>query len=137
MASRMLRHRGLHRREAPAAVPAPLPKSTAHLADFRTGVPEYTEYLDPFPAAARARNPPRELVPCLREKLRDQVEPLARDTAAATGNVRASAELRQAVANTRLQRVTICLTIAAAAIAVVGVIVATISLVVALHAVRH
>ena len=36
---------------------------TKELADFRTGVPEYTEYLDPFPPPARARNPPRELVP--------------------------------------------------------------------------
>ncbi len=110
---------------------------TKDLADFRTGVPEYTEYLDPFPAAAQARNPPRELVPWLRELLRDLVERLARDTAATTSNVRASAELRQAVANTKLQRVMICLTIAAAAIAVIGVVVAIISLVVALHAVRH
>jgi hypothetical protein len=110
---------------------------TKDLADFRTGVPEYTEYLDPFPAAAQARDPPRELVPWLRELLRDQVERLARDTAATTSNVRASAELRQAVANTKLQRVMICLTIAAAAIAVIGVVVAIISLVVALHAVRH
>jgi hypothetical protein len=73
----------------------------------------------------------------LRELLRDQVERLARDTAATTSNVRASAELRQAVANTKLQRVMICLTIAATAIAVIGVVVAIISLVVALHALRH
>lgn len=110
---------------------------TKDLAAFRTGVPEYTEYLDPFPAAARARNPPRDLVPWLREVLRDRVERLARDTAATTENIRASAELRQAVANTKLQRVMICLTIIAAVIAVVGVVIAIISLVVALHAVRH
>ena len=108
---------------------------TKDLADFRTGVPEYTGYL--VPAAAQARNPPRELVPWLRELLRDQVERLARDTAATTSNVRASAELRQAVANTKLQRVMVCLTIAATAIAVIGVVVAIISLVVALHALRH
>lgn len=108
---------------------------TKDLADFRTGVPEYTGYL--IPAAAQARNPPRELVPWLRELLRDQVERLARDTAATTSNVRASAELRQAVANTKLQRVMICLTIAATAIAVIGVVVAIISLVVALNALRH
>ncbi|HEX9515305.1 MAG TPA: hypothetical protein VF940_03920 [Streptosporangiaceae bacterium] len=49
---------------------------------------------------------------------------------AVTGNIRASAELRQAVANTSLQRVTIFLTFLA-------VVIAFISLILALHAVRH
>ena len=62
------------------------------------------------------------------------MERLARDTAATAGNVRASAELRQAVANTKLQRVMICLTVLAVAIAVIGVVVAVISLYVASHA---
>jgi hypothetical protein len=110
---------------------------TKDLAEFRTGVPEYTEYLDSLPARVRAKNQPRELVPWLREVLQDQVERLARDTAATTGNVGASAELRQAVANTKLQRVMICLTVLAVAIAVIGVVVAVISLYVASHAAGH
>lgn len=103
---------------------------TKDLEDFRLAVPEYTEYRDPFPERARAMNPPRQLVPWLRERLRDQAQQLGRDTAAITGNIRASAELRQAISNTKLQRMTVGLTILA-------VVIAISSLVVALDAVWH
>ena len=110
---------------------------TKDLEDFRLAVPEYTEYLEPFPDRARAMNLPRQLVPWLRERLQGQAQQLGRDTAATIGNIRASAELRQAISSTKLQRWTVGLTIFAVVIAVIGVVVAIISLVVALHAVGH
>ena len=73
----------------------------------------------------------------MREGLREQAEQLGRDTAVATGNIRASAELRQAIANTTLQRVMVCLTIIAVVVAVIAVVVAVIGLVAAIHATRH
>jgi hypothetical protein len=65
-----------------------------------------------------------DLVTSLREEWGAQANRLRRDTAVTTGNIRASAELRQAIANTRLQRVMICLTILAVIIAVISIIVA-------------
>jgi hypothetical protein len=99
---------------------------TRHLSRFRLHVPEYSEYLDGYPGPLRSRQP-AELVPSMREQLQAQAETLGRDTAATTVNIRASAELRQSMANTRLQRVILCLT-------VLAITVAIISLVVALHA---
>jgi hypothetical protein len=113
-----------------STIVAELEAFTEDLEEFGSAVPEYTEYLDPFPERARASNPPRRLVPWLRERLREQAQQLGRDTAATTENIKASAELRQAVSNTKLQRVTVGLTILA-------VIIAIISLVVAMHAGQH
>jgi hypothetical protein len=78
--------------------------------NFATDLRAYPEYLDPFPESARAANPPREMTAWTREGLQERAERLERDTSAATGNIRASAELRQAIANTRLQRVVVPLT---------------------------
>jgi hypothetical protein len=103
---------------------------TRDLPYFRRNVPEYTEYLDGYPEPGRQRSQPDELVPSLCDGLRDQAERLGRDTAVTTGNISASAELRQAIANTRLQRVILCMTSLAIAVAVS-------SLIVALHAARH
>ena len=97
---------------------------TEDLTRFRRGVPEYTEYVEGYPEPVRSRSEPSELVPSLRERLRAQAETLARDTAAATANIRASAELRQAIANTRLQRVILFLSGLAIAVAVISLIVA-------------
>ena len=101
---------------------------TRHLSRFRRHVPEYSEYLDGYPEPLQSGQP-AELIPSMREQLQAQAETLGRDTAATTVNIRASAELRQSMANTRLQRVILCLT-------VLAITVAIISLVVALHANR-
>jgi hypothetical protein len=90
--------------------------------NFETDLRAYPEYRDPFPESARAANPPRELMAWIREGLQERAERLERDTSAATGNIRASAELRQAIANTRLQRVVVpiaLLTLIAAVITVI------------------
>jgi hypothetical protein len=75
--------------------------------NFDTSIRAYPEYLDPFPSSAQAANPARELMAWIREGLRENAERLKRDTAAATENIRASAELRQSIANTRMQRVVV------------------------------
>lgn len=96
---------------------------------FATDLRSYPEYLDPFPESARAANSPRELMAWIREGLQERAGRLERDTAAATGNIRASAELRQAVANTRLQRVVV-------PIALLTLIAAVITLIITLQASR-
>jgi hypothetical protein len=90
--------------------------------NFDTSLRAYPEYLDPFPQATRAANPARELMAWIREGLQENAERLERDTAAATEHIRASAELRQAIANTRLQRVVVIvalLTLVATAITLI------------------
>ncbi len=67
---------------------------------------------------------PEQFVPALCQRIRDQALRLASDTEKTIGNVRASAELRQAVANTRLQRMILLLSLAAIIIAVVSLVVA-------------
>jgi hypothetical protein len=91
--------------------------------NFATDLRAYPEYLDPFPESARAANPPREMMAWIREGLQERAEILVRDTSAATGNIRASAELRQAIANTRLQRVVVPLTFLTLVAAVITLIV--------------
>ena len=95
--------------------------------NFATDLRAYPEYLEPFPESARAANPPRELMVWIREGLQERAERLERDTSAATGNIRASAELRQAIANTRLQRVVV-------PIALLTLIAAVITLIITLRA---
>jgi hypothetical protein len=95
--------------------------------NFATDLQAYPEYLEPFPGAARAANPPREMMAWIREGLQERAERLERDTSAATGNIRASAEIRQAIANTRLQRVVV-------PIALLTLVAAVITLIVTLRA---
>jgi uncharacterized membrane protein len=56
--------------------------------------------------------------------LKNQADTLERDMAAATSNITASAELRQAIANTTVQRRVLILTFVAIAIALVSLFVA-------------
>jgi hypothetical protein len=92
---------------------------------FGRDVPEYSLDLDDSnPAWVRARTEPRELIPSLRERIRNQAGWLTRDMEATTGHIRASAELRQAIANTRLQRRILVLTVVTIAIAVISLVVA-------------
>lgn len=57
------------------------------------------------------------------ETLNKQATHLARDTAATTGNIRASAELRQSMANTRLQRIVLFLSIIAIIVSIATAVV--------------
>jgi hypothetical protein len=83
---------------------------------FSLGEPSYEEDLSNYPSRAKSF-PPRDLAPTLEASIKSQAERLNRDTEAATTNIAASAELRQSIANTRLQRSVIFLTIITIAIA--------------------
>jgi hypothetical protein len=93
---------------------------TADLKAFRWDVPEYSEDLSRFPQSAQGKREPPELLPLMRESLDQQAKRLLEDMATTTTNVGASAQLRQAIANTRLQRVVLVLSLAATAIALIG-----------------
>ena len=88
---------------------------------FRSDVPEYVEDVPDSPKQG-AKRPPGELVPNLCTALNEHSIRLADDISTTTGNIRGSAELRQAIANTRLQRVTIALSLIAIAIAIISLI---------------
>ncbi len=105
-----------------ATITSDLQVLTEDLTIFRWDVPEFTEHREHLGKAPTKREP-MELIPSLRDAIRDQADRLASDTTLTTGNLRASAELRQAIANTRLQRFLLVLTFAAAIIAVVSILV--------------
>jgi hypothetical protein len=108
-----------------ATITADIRLLTDDLKQFRWNVPEYTEDLEGYPPGLREKREPREFVPALCSWLRNQADRLAEDTATTTGNIRASAELRQAIANTRLQRTTLLLSLAATVIAVISLLAST------------
>jgi hypothetical protein len=90
-------------------------------------VPEYIEYQGDL-SAGRDNREPVEFVPLLCRFLKDSAARLAADTANTDGNLRASAELRQAIANTRLQRIVVMFTIAALLVAVLSLAIAVLTL---------
>lgn len=96
---------------------------TQDLTEFRWGVPEFKEHREHLPETARSRAP-LEYVPSLCARIREQAVRLANDTKTTTGNIRASAELRQAIANTRLQRFILALAVVAAVLAVISLVTA-------------
>jgi hypothetical protein len=106
-----------------ATATSDLESFTEDLTRFRWGVPEFTEERGALPERVRPRDP-MEYVPALRAEIRDRAARLASDTITATGNVRASAELRQAIANTTLQRITLVLALVAAITAVISLLIA-------------
>jgi hypothetical protein len=67
---------------------------------------------------------PREFVPGLNSALRERAARLAADTENTTGNIRSSAELRQAIANTLLQRTVVFFSVVAVVVAVIGLVLA-------------
>lgn len=75
-------------------------------------------------ASVSVPDPPRDLNSTYTNFLKSQTDRVTRDAKNVTANIAASAELRQAVANTRLQRFVIVLTIVTVVIAVVGLVVA-------------
>lgn len=105
-----------------ATVAADLGAFTEDLELFRLSVPEFNEYRDHLPGPAHDREP-LEYVPLLREAIRSRAARLSSDITITTENIKAAAELRQAIANTRLQRFILLLSVAAAVIAVVSLLV--------------
>ena len=104
-----------------ATITSDLVSLTQDLAMFRWGVPEFIEHRGHLRQAASKR-PLLEYVPSLRDWIREQAVRLASDTKTTTGNIRASAELRQAIANTRLQRFILALAAIAAILAVISLV---------------
>jgi hypothetical protein len=104
-----------------ATITADVGNLTKELAVFGWGVPEYTEDQGELPEGFKQR-PAIELVPALCSNLQALASRLAADTANTDGNIRASAELRQAVANTRLQRTVVFFALAALVVALVSLI---------------
>lgn len=113
-----------------STVTADLEDFTQSLPRFAFGVPHYTEDLTRCPEPVRPNRDPAELIPALRDNLKTQASQLQRDMAATTAGIHASAELRQAVANTIVQRRLELLTI-------ISIVIALISLYVAMHATGH
>lgn len=82
----------------------------------------YTEDRTEYPES-RSNGEPLNLTAVLRAAVQSQTKRLLDDMATTTGNLRGSAELRQAMTNTRLQRAVIALSILAVIIAVVSLVV--------------
>jgi len=91
-----------------------------NLQRFRWSVPEYSEDRDEYPEPIRSRAAPAELVPTLCTSLSSQAARLLGDMSTTTTNLSASAALRQAIANTRLQRAVLTATVIATLIALTG-----------------
>lgn len=100
-------------------VPADVKDLTENPAYFALGVPAYIEDV----GNARGRTP-QELVPWLVDRIKHRGLGLERDADVTSRNISASAGLRQAIANTRLQRTMLLLTGIAIAIAVISLFVA-------------
>jgi hypothetical protein len=106
-----------------ATITSDLEALTRDLTYFRWGVPEFVEDRHCLPEG-RQETQPVDYVPTLCASIREQAARLATDTITTTGNIRASAELRQAVANTTLQRFILVLSVAATIIAVISLLTA-------------
>lgn len=106
-----------------ATVTSDLELFTRDLTTFRWDVPEFTEYREHLGVATPKRTEV-EYLPALRIEIREQAARLASDTTNTTGNIRASAELRQAIANTRLQRFVFGLSVCAIVVAIIGLLAA-------------
>src|SRR5882757_4506152 len=105
-----------------ATVTTDLRAVTNDLTRFRWGLAEYSEDLSSYSDSFREKHEPRQLVEFFFEALKNRATRLAEDTAATTASIRASAELRQSVSNTRLQRVTLLLSLIAAAVAIISLL---------------
>jgi hypothetical protein len=103
-------------------VTADLHDFTRSLARFRSNVPGYKEDLTGYPNSVQDRRHPADLIADLRGGLRSQADQLQRDVQATTVGIHASAELRQAVANTLVQRRLQVLTIIGVVIAVIRIL---------------
>ncbi|WP_166486481.1 hypothetical protein [Blastococcus saxobsidens] len=105
-----------------AATVAPDVKALAqNCSVFSRDLPVYVEDLSHL--AADQSKPAAELVPDLATELVRRSESLIEDMSNTIDNLRGSAELRQAVANTRLQRTVVSFTLVALIVAVVSLLV--------------
>jgi hypothetical protein len=111
-----------------STVVSDLEEFTAHPGIFRFDMPEYTEDRSAYPESFQHKHPPAQLSTSLLEGVKKQAKRLMRDTDAATSNITASAELRQAIANTKLQRRVLALTVASILIALASLYIAIASL---------
>jgi len=108
-----------------ATITADVGALTKDLRRFRWDLPEYTEDQEGLPDTVRRRRAsPLEFVPALCSSLKEQAARLATDTENTVENIRSSAELKQAIANTRLQRMVIVVSLAALIAAVVRIFLA-------------
>lgn len=97
---------------------------TEELSNFRWNVAEYMEDVQGIPESIRNSREAAQLVPNLRDTLHTSSIRLIEDIAATTTNVSASAQLRQAVANTRLQRTVVTLAVIATIASVISLVIA-------------
>jgi len=104
-----------------ASVTSDVTMITTNLTRFRWNVSEYHEQREERPAEAPAPTEGNSLVPQLRSSMKWHAERLARTSADTDRNLRASAELQQAIANTRMQRVVLLLTAVAIVVAIIAV----------------
>jgi hypothetical protein len=94
---------------------------------FRFDVSEYAKDISVYPESFQRNHTPAQLSASLLDRIKEQAERLRRDTDAATSNISASAELRQSIANTKMQR---------RVLAVVSIIIALASLYVSIASVN-
>jgi hypothetical protein len=92
----------------------------SNLDRFRWEVAEYSQDLSDYPQEARGKDEPLELLPTLCESVGREAKQLLNDISTTTKNIGASAQLRQSIANTRLQRTVLVLSVAATIIALVS-----------------
>ena len=95
---------------------------TKNLERFRWSVPEYHEELRRSEGAGDQLDELRSLVPLMRDMIRWQAKQLSRASTDTDQNLRASAELQQAIANTRMQRIVLALTVVAVVVAVIALL---------------
>jgi hypothetical protein len=106
-----------------ATVASDLAAAAADERFFGYHLPTYTEFVDLLPDGVRKRSEPADLREGLRTAIETRVARLTTDSLATTANVRAWAELRQAVANTRLQRLIVGLAVLSLVIAAIGLVI--------------
>lgn len=102
-----------------STVTADVSDLTENPAYFAQGLPAYVEDV-----GNTLQRTPQQLVPWLLDRIKHRGLGLERDADVSTRNISASAGLRQAISNTRLQRTTLLLTSIAIAIAVISLFVA-------------
>ena len=106
-----------------ASVTSDVSLLTKNLKRFRWSVAEYHREPDEPTESEPGPNHRDSLVPVMRSSMRWQAKRLARASIDTDQNLRASAELQQAIANTRMQRVVLVLTVVAIAVAVLALFV--------------
>jgi hypothetical protein len=103
-----------------ATVTADLELLTQDLPGFGWELPTFIEEHEHLSPGLRRQ--PLQYIPALCSAVREQARRLSSDTATITGNIKASAELRQSIANTTLQRLVVSLSVLAIIIAIISLV---------------